>query len=187
MSTEDQTTSDAAASPDRAAIHQQLDAFASAYGYDTSYLHATLDGSRAVYERFVAAQGLSSVRQALPRDAHFIARVATMRGEDCGPCTRLNLKMALEAGVPRELLETALARPEALPGALADVWAHALATVERAPFDGERAARLRAAYGDAGVVELAATITGARIYPTMKRALGYGEVCAPVSLDSLVA
>ncbi len=189
MSTDDQTKHPSAAPtlvPGADALHQQLDAFAAAYDYDVDYLRATLEGSRAVFERFTDAQGLSSVRRALPRDAHFIARVATMRGEDCGPCTLLNLKMALEAGVPRELLETALSRPEALPGALADVWAHAAATVEGATFDGERAQRLRLAYGDAGFVELAAAITGARLYPTMKRALGYGERCAPVSLASLV-
>lgn len=168
------------------AIRTQLDAFGAAYDYDVGYLHALLDSSPAGFQRFAAAREMSAFREALPRDAHFLARLGALREEDCGPCSRLNIKMALEAGVERALLRRALEAPTALPGPLADVWEHAVASSAGAPSDGARLERLRAAYGDAGVAELALVIAGARVYPALKRALGRDGACTIGSLAALL-
>ena len=161
----------------------ELDAFGQAYAYDTGYLSQLLQTAPEAYAVFQAAQGLSIHREHLPLDAHFVARIASMQADDCGGCTQLNLRMAVEAGVDRELLRTLLESPERLPEPLRDVRDHAL-EVARAPLpDPDRAERIRRHYGDPAFAELGVVIAGCRIYPTLKRSLLRMESCPLPNLD----
>ena len=157
-----------------------LRAFGARYDYDPGYLIEILEASPGAFAAFAPAQAMSRYREALPVDAHFVARVAAMRTEDCGPCTQLNLRMAAEAGVDRDLLRTLVDDPPGLPEPLADVHAFATAVAAGEPADTER---MRECYGDAGLAELAVCIAGARIYPALKRAMGRGVACAPLHLE----
>ena len=168
---------------DRAAIRAELRAFGEAYHYDTDYLTALLDASPGAYSAFSAAQGMAQFREALPLEAHFVARVAAMQIEDCGACAQLNLRMAVEAGVDRELLRTLLKEPASLPERLRDVHGHARAVCAGAEPDVARDKRLRQAYGDAGFAELAVVVAGCRIYPTLKRSLLRQETCEILGVD----
>lgn len=161
----------------------ELHAFGQAYDYDVSYLIDLLEASPPTFEAFEPARGMSDYRWALPLDAHFVARVATMLGEDCGPCTQLNLGMALEAGVDRELLRCMLERPEGLAPHLRDVRDHALATARGETSCPDRVERLRARFGAEGFAELALAIVGSRLFPTLKRALGRDGVCQTPTVD----
>ncbi|MEM7586666.1 MAG: hypothetical protein AAF560_24975 [Acidobacteriota bacterium] len=164
-------------------IRGQLQAFSEAYQYDASYLEQVFDASPGAFGAFYAAQPMSSYRSALPLDAHYVARVAAMQGQDCGACAQLNLRMAVEAGVDRELLTTLIDDPTSLPAPLRDVHDHALAVTRGDAIDLERAERLRAAYGNEAFAELAVCITGSSIYPTLKRALATALSCEPLRLD----
>ena len=163
--------------------HEQLRAFADHYAYDTSYMEFMLEAAPDAFAAFAAAQGMSEHRQALPVDDHHVAHVATMQGEDCGPCAQLNLRMAVEAGVDRGLLQCLLDDPSGLPSHLRDVRDHATAVASGGDVDQERVARLRAHYGDTAFAELALSIAGCSLYPTLKRALGYGQHCEALTLD----
>lgn len=165
------------------AIKSHIQAFGAAYHYDASYLAELYDASPGAYRVFAAAQAMSSFRETVPVDAHFVARVVAMQAEDCGPCTQLNLRMAVEAGVDRNLLATLLESPEQLPGPLRDVRAHVRAVTSGEAGDPECAARLVREYGDAALAELAVCIAGCRMYPTVKRALLKDGVCEILSLD----
>ena len=169
---------------DRQEMRAALLRFGNHYDYDVGYLQEMLAASQGAYEAYLPVQGMSSFREALPLDAHHVARVATMQAEDCGACARLSLRMALEAGVSRDLLETLLCAPQTLPAPLADVREHARTVASGQAPDLERTARLRAVYGDDGLAELAVCIAGARIYPALKRALGYAPTCERLSLDA---
>ncbi len=162
---------------------EHLRSFAAAYQYDTSYLEELLNSTKDGFEAFSAAQPLSSYRSKLPKDAHFIARIATTQGEDCGACAQLNLRMAVEAGVDKALLETYINAPETLSPILQDVHAHASAVARGEASDDGRTARLREHYGDEAFAELALAITGSRIFPSLKRALGTTTACAVLNLD----
>ncbi|MCB9915551.1 MAG: hypothetical protein H6828_10440 [Planctomycetes bacterium] len=164
-------------------LREHLRAFGRAYAYDASYLEELLAASPAGFRAFQAAQPLGAFRRELPLEAHWVARVATMQAEDCGACGQLNVRMALEAGVDRELLRALVHAPDALDEALRDVRLHALAVARAEPVDLERVERLRARYGAAGLAELALVVAGCRVYPTLKRALGRMAACAPVSVD----
>lgn len=155
----------------------QLRAFGDAYQYDTSYLITLLEASPEAYGAFAAGMSMSSFRDALPPDAHYVARVSAMQADDCGPCAQLNLRMAVEAGIDRALLETLVERPDQLPDMLRDVRAHTLAACRGAEPDTACADRIRAHYGEAGFAELAVCIAGSRLFPTVKRALMKAGAC----------
>ncbi|MEM7203999.1 MAG: hypothetical protein AAF628_27305 [Planctomycetota bacterium] len=168
---------------DHTARRAELQAFGRHYQYDVGYLEHLHEAAPAAFDTFAAAQGMGTHREALPVDAHFVARITAMQADDCGPCGQLNVRMALEAGVDRELLRTLLEAPDHLPPALADVAAHTRATVTAGRPDPERARRLAATYGEQGLAELAVCIAGSRIYPTLKRALLRADTCARLSVD----
>lgn len=158
-------------------IRTQYQQFGQRYDYDASYLVALAEQSIGAFEAFTAAQGMSHYRQALPLEAHFVARITAMQEDDCGPCLNLNLKMALEVGVDRDLLQTLIDRPEQLPEPLRDVREHTRAAIRNQGDDAERMERICERYGREAFAELAVVITGCRIYPTLKRALGMADYC----------
>ena len=109
--------------------------------------------------------------------------MAAMRGEDCGACAQLNLRMALEAGVDRTTLEVLVRAPEDLPAPLRDVYEHARAVAGGGDVDPERAERIRERYGAAAFAELAVCIAGCRVFPTLKRAMLESGACELLTLD----
>lgn len=169
--------------PDVDATRRLLRQFAELYAYDNRYLEHLLDLSPAAHAVFAAAMGMSAHRVHLPRDAHFVAKLATLRADDCGACTQLVLRMAVEAGVPRELLRQVLRAPDELPAELRLVFAHAQQVARGENGDPERVAALRTAFGDAAFAELAVNIVGSRIYPALKRALGEENACRVPNWD----
>lgn len=161
-----------------------LRAFGETYKYDASYIVQLLDASPGAYEAFAVAQGMSQYRKELPLDAHFVARISTMLADDCGACRNLNIRMALEAGVARAVLQALISDASALPAELRDVHDHTLGVVRNGPPNKERADRLRARYGAEAFAEIAVVITGSRIYPTLKRALLADVSCEVLSLPA---
>ncbi|MGE3171515.1 MAG: hypothetical protein AB7O97_02740 [Planctomycetota bacterium] len=172
-----------AAPADAAATRQWLQEFGATYGYDVGYLEALLDRSPAAYATFAAAMGMAEHRVHLPADAHFVALISALIAYDCGQCTQLNLKMAVEAGVDRELLRLVLERPADLPPTLRLVHEYAAAVAGGRNADAATVARLRAELGDAAFGELAVNVLGAAIYPALRRAMGAETVCPPPTLD----
>ena len=170
-------------------IPAQLEAFAAAYDYDTTYLRTLHDASPGAFAAFHGARGLAEYRRMLTLEAHFVARIAAMQSEDCGACGQLNVRMAIEAGVDRQLLRDLLDHPERLPELLRDIRDHAVAAAAggegaHAVAAKERTDRLRWALGAEGFAELAALITGCRLYPGLKRALGVPAACTPLRVDT---
>lgn len=126
---------------------QQIRTFGDTYQYDAGYLLALHDASPGAYAAFAAGMSMSSFRETLPLDAHYVARISAMQADDCGPCAQLNLRMAVEAGVDRALLRTLIEHPDQLSAELQDVREHALAVCRGPEQDDARADRIRAHYG----------------------------------------
>ncbi len=157
---------------------QNLREFGAHYDYDVSYLLELLNASEAAFRAFEAAMGMSRVQHDAPTDLLMIAKLAAMNAQDCGPCTLLSVKMAREAGVEERIIRAALKGGEGLSDLQRDVREYAVGVGLNQELPADLLPRLREQLGDAVLAELAVSIVGTRIYPTLKRALGHSESCA---------
>ena len=152
-------------------------------GVSLEYLRHVARTSLPAFLKFALFTPLAGHRKKLPPDAYHLARVVAVQHEDCGTCVQIEVNLARKDGVAPELLRAALkGRLDELPPDLADVCRFAR-TVSEQGDDVELRERLRARYGDEGLVELALGIAAARVFPTTKRALGYATSCSLVEVE----
>jgi hypothetical protein len=161
----------------------ELRSFGTTYGYDVGYLEKLLDLSPGAQRTFNSAMAMADYREKLPVDAHFVGLLSALMADDCGACTQLNLKMAVEAGVDRGLLRQLLQDPSRLPAPLALVHSYATQVVKGKNVDAATLAGITKAYGDAGLGELAVNVLGARIYPALRRSMGAEYACPMPTVD----
>jgi hypothetical protein len=155
-----------------------LRAFGQHYDYDVTYLEELADMSPGAFHVFEAAMPLGQYQKAAPTELLTIVKIAAIRAEDCGPCTELGVKMAREAGVPEHIVRGALHGGKGLNAEQLDAYNYARAVAVNEEMDPELLPRLKARWGDEVIAELAIAITGTRLYPTMKRALGHAKSCS---------
>ena len=62
-----------------------IQGFGRHYDYDTSYLEELMDASPEAFRAFEAAMPMARVKQAASTEDLFIAKVAGMRAQECGP------------------------------------------------------------------------------------------------------
>lgn len=153
------------------------------YGYDSSYLVDVLKASPEGFEKFQDFKPLAYHRVELPVDAYFTAHLIATRSEDCGSCLQLVSKMAIEAGVPREIVKATLNGDESLPDELKLVRRYALCVSKQEPIDPDLLSYLKDCFGETAVAELALCIATARVFPTIKRAMGYAKSCSLVPVE----
>jgi hypothetical protein len=159
-----------------------IDRFSARYGYDVGYLHYLLDVSPTAFFRFVAVAKVAGHREAAPKAAVFIAKLVGAMQEDCGPCVQLVADMAREAGIADADIAAALARrPEEMSEDAGLGFAFADAVARRGDA-GEAREKVRARWGDKGVVDLTFALQGSRLYPMTKAGLGFGAMCARINV-----
>jgi len=165
----------------RWALRKAIGKFERDWNYDASYVRDMIDASPRAVWLFSRAAALGKFRRDLPVEAWSAAGVIAVRHEDCGPCTQLGVTMAERAGVSPEVLRAVLADdPDAMPPDVALVWRFTRATLSHdAAADVYREAIVKR-WGKRALVSLAFAITAARIYPTVKYALGHGKACTRV-------
>lgn len=165
----------------KAIFSRVIDGFERQWGYDASYMRRLLDASTASFWKFSLVTRVADGRAA-PAAALAAAGIVGTLAEDCGPCTQISVDMAVARGVPPEVLRAILAGDEAGMGeAAALAWRFARASLAR---DMETADPLRdeivRRWGDRALVAISLTLMTARMYPTLKYALGYGKACSKV-------
>jgi hypothetical protein len=103
--------------------------------------------------------------------------------EDCGPCTQLGIDMAQQGGVDPAVLRAIVARDvAAMPEDVALSVRFAEAALARSPeADGLRDEVVRR-FGQRGLISLAFAMLAARMYPTLKYALGHGQACTRLTI-----
>ena len=161
-----------------AASREALRGFGKHYDYDVSYLEELLDSSPGAFLAFEAAMPMGQYRKTVPLDLLFVAKIAAMRQQDCGPCTELGMKIAREAQVPEGVIRGALQGGRGLNEEQLDVYHYARGVAANGELDPELLPRLQARWGKEVVAELALAIVATRLYPTLKRALGHAKSCS---------
>lgn len=175
----------------RWALRKAIRKFESEWNYDAGYLHDIIDASPRAAWLYSRVTALGRFRRDLPIEAWCAAGITAVRHEDCGPCTQLGITMSERAGVSPAVLRALLTdNSEAMPPDVALVWRFTRATLAHDPAaDAYRDAIVKR-WGRRALVSVAFAITAARIYPTVKYALGHGKACMrvvvagdPVALD----
>jgi hypothetical protein len=165
----------------KALLSRTIDDFENSWTYDASYMRDLLNLSPWAFIKFGMVTSLGHRREA-PAAAMAAAGIVGTLAEDCGPCTQISVDLATKAGVDPAILRAILAGDEAAMGPDAALaYRFAIASLAR---DMERADPLRGEivrrWGQKGLVALGLALTTARMYPTLKYALGHGRACSKV-------
>src|SRR5262245_20957588 len=172
-------------------LRRTISAFERQWNYDAGYLREMIDASPYAAWRFLHATRLGNYRRDVPMEALVAAGLTAVRSEDCGPCTQLGAAMAERQGVSPETLRAILQDDvAAMPDDAALAWRFTKATLAHDAAANDYRAVILERWGPRAVVALAFAITTARMYPTVKYAMGHGKACtrvmvagAPVAID----
>jgi hypothetical protein len=168
-------------------IEKRLTAFERSFDYDMGYARAILAADTSAFLAFSKVMGLSRYRRDVPVDVYFAVKLVGTLAEDCGPCTQLIVGMALRAGVAPETLSAVLgARDEQLSEDVRLGVEFGRAALRRSAAAEPLRERVLKRFGERGLVSLAFALTSARIFPTMKYALGHGIACQRVEVQGRV-
>lgn len=152
-------------------------------GESVDYVRHILRVSLRAFFKFIKIMPFASYRRTLPADACAVAQLVATRDEDCGTCVQIGVNVALRDGVPADVLQAVIdERPDALPEPLADVYRFTESVVKADGNDEPLRDRVRRHYGDEGLVELSLAIAGCRVFPIVKRTLGYATSCRLVEI-----
>jgi len=162
-------------------LRKPLDSFERRFNYDMTYAREILDASPKALLRFSRIGGFTQHREGAPLDVYYAVKIAGTLQEDCGPCTQLMVDMALAEGVSPAVLRTIVARdPSAMPPDVSLAFRYAQATLAHSLDANALREEIVARWGRKALVSLAYGLAAARIFPTLKYALGHGQACMKV-------
>lgn len=128
-------------------------------------------------EKFQHAMLLSGHRHHAPAVLLHMARLGSTRAEDCGPCVEIVRQFALRDGIDPDRIQNALeGRPDSDADAIAYDFGHAVAAGDVA-VAAELGERIEAEHGRHVRTELALGAASGRLFPAIKRGLGYASAC----------
>ena len=162
-------------------LRRGVGAFERQWQYDAGYLRDIIEASPLVAWRFSNAARLGRYRRDVPLEAWVAAGLTAVKSEDCGPCTQLGTAMAERSGVRPEVLRAILTEDAAaMPEDAALAWRFTRAVLAHDPAADDYRAVILERWGPRAVISLAFAMTAARIYPTVKYAMGHGKACTRV-------
>ena len=165
----------------RALLSRWLAGFERTWSYDATYMRLVLKVSPASLLKFALGTRAPDVRAA-PSVALVAAGIVGTLAEDCGPCTQICVDMATVHRVPPAILRAIVAGDETAMGETASLawrFAHASLARDMQACDPLRDEIVRR-WGEKGLVAIGLSLTAARMYPTLKYALGYGKACSKI-------
>jgi uncharacterized lipoprotein YbaY len=164
-------------------LRRKIAAFQRTWNYDASYMHEVLDADPRALLALGKVMGVSRYHKDVPLAAYYAAKIVGTMAEDCGPCTQLMIDMAERAGVDAAALRAVVARDRcAMPDDMALAAGFADASLRRAPEADALRDEVVRRWGKRGLLSLGFGLTAARIFPTLKYALGHGRACRRLTI-----
>jgi hypothetical protein len=167
----------------RMLLSRWLDRFERSFNYDAAYMRHVLRVNPMSLVKFALGTRAPDSGAAPAAALAAVGLVGTLT-EDCGPCVQIGVDIATAGGVNPEILCAIIAGDEAGMGdtaALAYRFARASLARDMQTCDPLRDEIVRR-WGDEALVALSLTLTTARMYPTLKYALGHGKTCSRVKV-----
>lgn len=157
----------------------QINQFESHYDYDCTYMREMIEVSPDGFATFEAFLPMGRYAKATPVDVLWVAKLTSMRAEDCGGCVDLNIKMAKEAGIGDDVIDFIVKKGgKGLDDRLKRVYDFSLAVTINKPVPSELREYMHKTYSPEVMVELALAIASTKVYPAIKRTLGYANSCS---------
>jgi len=162
-------------------IRNRLASFERKFNYDMSYARDIMAADVKAFLTLARLQGMSEYRRDVPRDVYWAAKLVGTVSEDCGPCTQLAVSMGIADGADPRVLASVLEGEAAVLSADVRLGVKfARAAIGHHIDADELRDAVVARWGARALVSLAFAITTARMYPTLKYALGHGKACQRV-------
>jgi hypothetical protein len=164
-------------------LNRWISKFERTWNYDASYLRELVDIDPRAMLAFGKAWAISNYRKDVPPAAYTAAGITAVMSEDCGPCTQLGIDMAERGGVDPAVLHAIVTRDfAAMPYKVALAARFTEATLRHAPEADDLREEVVRQFGKRGLVALSFAMLSARMYPTLKYALGHGQACTRLTI-----
>jgi len=164
-------------------FRRQIAAFERTWNYDAGYVHELIDTDPRAFMALGKVMGIGQYRKDIPVAAYHAAGIVSVMAEDCGPCTQLAIDMAEREGVDPATLRAVVARDfAAMPDEVALAARFAQKTLAHAPETDELREEVVRMWGKRALISLAFAIMSARLFPTLKYALGHGHACTRLTI-----
>ena len=154
-------------------------------GEDVGWMRDVSALGRRAFYRLGGFFRFANHRGAAPVDMALLARLGAVMAEDCGPCTRIVVRFAGQAGVSPGKLRAALAGGSGLEGDSDLAYRFGRAVASSGPEVDAIGEAIEARHGRNIRTELAVAAAAARVYPAIKRGLGYARTCSATRFDDL--
>jgi hypothetical protein len=164
-------------------FRRQIAAFERTWSYDASYVHELIAADPRAFMALGRVMGLSQYRKRIPPAARAAAGIIAVMAEDCGPCTQLAINMAEREGIDPAILRAVVTRDfAAMPYEVALAARFTQKTIAHAPEADDLREEVVRQWGKRALISLAFAIMAARLYPTLKYAMGHGRACTRLTI-----
>lgn len=168
-------------------LKRSIRRFAARYNYDAGYVEHIADVSTSAALRLSALQAYSQYSG--PKEARDVwagAILASTLEADCGPCVQLVFDMAIAAQVPADQLVLCLQGLSEEAGEVGLGFRFARAAIaDTSDLEGLRT-EIDRRYGASAVIAVSFAASSGRVYPVLKRGLGFAHTCSNVTFGNEV-
>jgi alkylhydroperoxidase family enzyme len=159
-------------------VVRHLNALERQVGSSVDYLRHFARVSLSAYWRFALIGPAAAFHQKAPLTLVHTVRLVATRGEGCGSCLQVAVQLAKQDGMAPDLLQAVLEnRIEEMPQSVMIAYKFARSVVEHDGGDAHWRNQLLSECGEVVVAELSLALAMARVFPTLKRGLGYATLC----------
>lgn len=165
-------------------FHRYLRRMEKRYDYDAAYAHEMLDASPTAFRRFMKMQMAGgNWRDGASPNAWFAAGIAGALVEDCGPCVQIAADMAMEVGMPGDIIKALLSgTPTDADAQLGFDYGRALLLAS--PNLDELREKIEAQWGKPALLAISLRAMTGRNFPVIKRAMGHAKTCQRVRIGN---
>jgi len=160
-----------------------IDEYEAHYKYDSKYMREILNHAPEAFEKYYAFIPMAEYRKVTPVEVYYVAKLAAMAEEDCGECLQLNIRFALENDVSREVIRAVIDGEGSLSDDLRTVYNFTVKVANREDIPQELSISMEKKYGKEIMIELALCIASAKVFPTLRRTLGYARSCSLLEFE----
>lgn len=165
-------------------INRQLDSLERRLGESVDYLRHVARISTAAHLKFMGFVPLAAHRGTTPGHLLFAARFVATKQEDCETCLQIEVNQAIEQNVNTEIVAAMIEGDyDSLDSDTRLVAEFARAALDDLTKQEQLRSEVRTAFGERALVEISLAIATARVFPTMKRSLGYAVSCQGASVQ----